>query len=109
MATVHKVLGNLAPTAGSLQTVYTVPASTEAIVSTITLCNRAAESIKVRVAVRPNAAVIANDMYIYYDLLIPGNETFATTIGITMDASDDIQVYTDIATLSVNIFGQEIS
>jgi hypothetical protein len=41
MATAYKVLGQVAPAATTATTVYTVPSATEAVVSSVTVCNRA--------------------------------------------------------------------
>ena len=109
MTTVYKNLGQSAPSAATLTTLYTVPASTEAVTSTIMICNRSAVATEARVAVRIAGASIADEHYIYYDLLIPGNETFAATIGITLATTDVVSVYNTLATLSFNLFGTEIT
>lgn len=109
MASAYKVLGQSNPLAATLTTLYTVPASTEAITSTLTITNRSAVAATVRVAVRVAGGVIADEDYLYYDLLIPGNETFAATIGLTLAATDVVSVYTDNATVSFQLFGQELT
>lgn len=102
-----KVLGQSDPLAATLTNIYTVPASTETTVSTITACNYGASATTIRIAVRPNGAAISDEHYIYYDLDLPAKETFASTIGITMDASDVLSVYATLATVSFNVFGNE--
>ena len=109
MAIANKVLGQSAPAAATLTTLYTVPAATEAIGSTIKVCNRSAASTSFRIAVRPAGAGISDEQYLYYDAPIPGNETFAATVGWTLAATDVISVYALNATLSFNLFGQEIT
>lgn len=109
MAVNYKVLGQSAPAADTDTTLYTVPASTETVVSTITCCNRGTVSANIRVAIRPDGAAIANQHYIYYDLALPANETFAATFGVTLDASDVVTIRADTADTSFNLFGQEIS
>ena len=109
MATVLKVLGQSAPSATTLTTLYTVPSSTEAVVSTIVVANRSATATDFRIAIRIAGGVVANEDYLYYDLAIPGNDTFAATVGITLAATDVVSVYNTLATLSFNLFGQEIS
>jgi glucose-6-phosphate dehydrogenase assembly protein OpcA len=109
MANVIKVLGQQNPSATTNTTLYTVPASTSTVVSTITVCNRSATSTSFRVAIRPAGAAISNEHYIYYDVAIAGNDTFAATLGITLATTDVITVYATLATLSFNLFGQEIS
>lgn len=107
MANTIKVLGQSNPTAASLTTLYTVPALTSTVISTITVCNRSATATSFRVAIRPGGASISNEHYIYYDVTIAGNDTFAATLGITLAATDVVSVYATLATLSFNIFGQE--
>jgi glucose-6-phosphate dehydrogenase assembly protein OpcA len=110
MATNYKVLGQEALTAETATTVYTVPAATEAIVSTIVVCNRAAVANTFRIAIRPDGDTLANEHYIAYDVPIAANDATNLTIGVTMNAGDIITAYGGAAsTLSVNVFGSEIS
>jgi hypothetical protein len=108
MATKYKVLGQSAPAATTATTLYTVPSSTYAVVSTITIANRGATAATYRISIRPNAATQANQHYIAYDASVPGNDTIALTLGLTMDAADVITVYASTADLSFNAFGSEI-
>jgi len=109
MATTYKVLGQIEPSANSVTTVYTVPSATQAVVSTITVCNQGGVSATVRIAVQPNAEALADKHYIVYDATIAAYETAAFTFGITADASDIIAVRASTATVSFNVFGTEIS
>jgi len=102
-----KVLGQSAPGAASLTTLYTVPASTSTVCSSIVVCNRSATATSFRVAVRPAGAAISNEMYLYYDVTLAGNDTFIATIGITLATTDIVSVYATLATLSFNLYGQE--
>lgn len=103
-----KVLGQSAPAAATLTTLYTVAADKETVGSSLTICNRSSVSTECRVAVRPAGAGISDEHYIYYDLTIPGNETFIATIGWTLDETDVVSVYNTLATLSFNLFGDEV-
>jgi glucose-6-phosphate dehydrogenase assembly protein OpcA len=109
MATALKVLGQSNPTAATLTTLYTVPASTSTVVSTISICNRSSVATSFRVAVRPAGAAIDDKHYLYYDVTIAGNDTFAATLGITLATTDVISVYATLATLSFHAYGQENS
>ena len=109
MATAYKVLGQSAPSATTATDVYTVPSSTEAVVSTIFVCNRGATAATYRIAVRPDGATLANQHYLAYDAVILANDSIAITVGTTMDAADVITVYASTANLSFNVFGSEIS
>lgn len=103
-----KVLGQSAPLATTLTTLYLVPLSRQSVASSIVVCNRAAAATSFRVAVRPAGVAISNEHYLYYDVTIAGNDTFVATIGITLSATDVVSVYNTLATLSFNLFGQEI-
>ena len=109
MATTYKVLGQAAPDATTDTDIYTVPAATEAIVSTIAVANRSASSTTYRIAIRPAGATIANEHYLAFDVPITGNDSTTLTIGITLSATDVITVYGSTADLSFNVFGSEIS
>lgn len=109
MANAYKVLGQSAPLATTATDVYTVPASTEAVVSTIIIANRAATAGTFRLSVRPNGAAEANLHYIAYDVTISANDSTTLTLGITLDAADVITAYCSSADMSVNVFGTEIT
>ena len=109
MATTYKVLGQIAPSAATLSTLYTVPASTQAVVSTISVCNQSATATTFRIAIRVAGAGISGEDYIAYDSTISGNDTTFITVGITLAATDVISVYSTAATVSFNAFGSEIS
>lgn len=109
MANAYKVLGQSAPVAITNTTLYTVPAATETIISSIVVCNRNSAASTFRIAIRPNGAAISNEHYLYYDVQIPGNDTFICTIGPTLDATDVITIYASTANLSFNAFGCEIT
>ena len=109
MATAYKVLGQSAPAATTETDLYTVPAATETVVSTITVANRSATDATFRLSVSVNGAASANKDYIAYYLTIGGNGFVSFTIGATMDATDKIRVYASSANLSFTAFGSEIS
>ena len=109
MATTYKVLGQSAPAATTAADLYTVPAATEAIVSTITVANRGSTAGTYRVYVRPAGASVANQHYLVYDASLPANATDTLTLGITLAATDVVSVYASTADFSFNAFGSEIS
>jgi hypothetical protein len=89
--------------------VYTVGSGKSAVVSTITVCNRAASSATYRIAIRVAGATIANEDYIAYDSIVPANDTINLTIGVTLATTDVVTVYASTANLSINLFGAEIA
>lgn len=109
MAITYKVLAQSAPSATTNTDAYTVGSGKQAIISTITICNRDSLTATYRIAVRPDAATIADEHYIAYGATVAGNDTVALTIGLTLDASDVITVYSSTANLSFSIFGSEVA
>jgi len=105
----YKVLGQSAPAATTETDVYTVPAATETIVSTVTVANRSASDATFRISVSVNGAATANKDYIIYDATCAGYGLQAFTMGFTMDATDKIRIYASSANLSFNVFGSEIA
>ena len=109
MATVYKVLGQSNPAATTATTLYTVPASTSTVISTITVCNQTATAATFRIAVRPAAATLAAQHYVAYDVTVGASDATALTLGLTLATTDVITVYASTATLSFAAFGSEIS
>jgi len=109
MATTYKVLGQSAPAATTLTTLYTVPAATNAVVSSITVANLAATAATFRIAVRIAGASIASSQYIGYDITVGASDTTVLTMGVTMNATDVLSVYSSTATVTFSAFGSEIS
>ena len=105
----YKVLGQSALAATTDTNVYTVPASTETIISTVVIANRDSTAATFRVAIRPAGATIANQHYIAFDVPIGGNDSTTLTLGITMDATDVLTARASTANISVNVFGTELS
>lgn len=109
MATALKPLGQSNPSATTNTDFYTVPVATQTVVSNLFVCNRSSSATSFRVAVRPAGATISNEHYVYYDAAIAGNETLRLLQGATLEATDVVTVYATDATLSFNLFGQELT
>ena len=107
MATTRKVLGQVAPSATTDTTLYTVPAATSTVCSTLVAANRGGVAASFRVAVRPAGATLANKHYLYYDVALSPGDSFAATIGVTLAATDVVTVYASTADLSFSLFGEE--
>ena len=105
----YKVIAQSSPAATTATNIYTVGSGKEAVISTLTVCNRAGTSATYRIAVRPNGSTLANEHYVTYDSTVPANDTIALTFGMTMDASDVVTVYASSASVSFILFGSEIT
>jgi glucose-6-phosphate dehydrogenase assembly protein OpcA len=109
MPTTYKVLGQSAPSATTATTLYTVPASTSAVISTIVVANRVSTAASYRIAIRPAGASLADQHYIAYDVAVGAGDSTTLTLGITLAATDVITVYASTANLTFNVFGSEIT
>lgn len=108
MALAYKSLGQSAPSAASLTNLYTVPALTQAVGSSIVICNRSVAT-SFRLAVSPAGAAIANQHYLFYDTPIDANATEIIALGMALAATDVVRCYATLATISFLLFGVEIS
>jgi hypothetical protein len=109
MAQAHKVLGQSSPSATTLTTLYTVPASTQAVCSSLTICNTASSATTYRVAIRPSGATVATQHYIAYDAALPANDTVTLTLGIALSATDVVSVYAGATGVAFAAFGVEVT
>jgi hypothetical protein len=110
MANTYKILGQSNPSAATLTEAYAVPASTQAIISTIMVANRSTVPTSFRLSIQLNNAGDSNEQYIAYDVPIAGNEVIPfNKLGLTLGDTDTVNVYATLATLSFNVFGVEIT
>lgn len=109
MTAAYLTLGQAAPGATTETDLYTVPALTSAIVSTINVCNRSATAATFRISISLAGAATATKDYLFYDMPIGGNDTLPVTIGATMAATDKLRVYASTANLTFQAFGSQIT
>ena len=111
MATVYKRLGAAAGngTIATASTLYTVPASTATVISTITICNTSATAGTFSISTSTTTSFIAGQE-IVYQAAIAGNDTIGLTFGITLDATNKyLLVSSSAATITFSVFGSEIA
>ena len=109
MGTIQKVLAQSAPAAASLTAAYTVPGATTAVVSSLMICNPSGAVDTIRVSVAIAGAADAPKQYIYSGVVLPGLNTLAATLGLTLGAGDVVRVYSQNGVCSFNLFGCETS
>ena len=109
MPAAYKVLGQSNPSATTLTTLYTVPASTSAILSTVAVANLASTTASFRLAISVNGAAIANAQYLAYDSALLANDSVYLTLGVSLSAGDVVSVYGSSANIAFSAFGTEIT
>ncbi len=110
MAQNFKVLGQSNPTAFTNTTLYTVPAATQTVVSTITICNyNTTTNANFSISVRPAGAAQANQHLVVSNNVVQYLDTIALTLGITLGNTDIVSVYASTANVSFSAFGSEIT
>jgi hypothetical protein len=105
----YKVLGQLAPAATTETDLYTVPASTQTVISTIHVTNRSTSDATFRLSISVAGAATATKDYISYDVTCAANGFVSYTIGITLGAADKVRVYASSANLSFAAYGSELA
>ena len=109
MPAAYKVLGQANPSATTATTLYTVPSSTSAVVSSLAIANIGATATTYRVSARPAGASQTNAMYLAYDVSIPANDTTILTLGLSLATTDVVTVYAGNGNLAFSLFGTEIT
>lgn len=105
----YKVLGQSAPASNTATDLYVVPAETEAIISTLSVCNRGSSAGTYRVSVRPEGASQSDQHYIAFDTSCSAKDSIMLTLGISMSATDVLTVSASTNDFTFNAFGVEMS
>ena len=105
----YKILGQSSPLAATEVNLYVVPVKTQVIVSSFVVANRDPSSAKFRISASVGGSVTSVKDYLYFDINIDGNDTFASTIAVTLASGDVIRVYSDNGNLSFAAFGSEFA
>lgn len=108
MTTEYKVLGQLASTANTTATLYTVPGSNSAVCSSLVICNAGSSNATVSVQVCVANAASDIKQYIVNNNNLVINDTLFMTLGVTLAATDTVRCTSNIANVSFNLFGSEI-
>jgi len=107
MADILKVLGQLDPAATTTTVLYTVPDMTQTTISSIVAANRTGSAITIRLSVHVAGAGADDKQFLYYDKSVAANDSLAIVIGITLNQTDVLKVYTSAVNMSFNVFGCE--
>ena len=110
MATSYKnaqVLGTAST--GTYATLYTTPSATQAVISTIVICNTTSSSQTFRIGLDDTAGTPGTGEFLVYDAAISGNDTITLTLGMCMGASEYLRVSSSAATVAFSAFISEIT
>jgi len=107
MATTYKILGQITGSSATAS-LYTVPGSTQAVVSSLVAANRSTSNSTYWIAVIPNGGSLENKNWVAFQVPISGSDSTALTLGLTLGAGDSVQV-SGLTTGSFSLFGSEIS
>lgn len=86
---------------------YTVPAASSAVVSTISVTNASTTTANYRISVLPSGGTRELKHHIAFNTSILPNETHYYTDGITLASGDKIQVQSENTSIAVSAFGSE--
>jgi hypothetical protein len=113
MATTYKrsgVQGTAAVTTyATLYQVPTSPATTQAVLSTIAICNTAGSSGSYRIGFTTSATDPAAADWLVYGGTVPANDTVFLTIGVSLAAGTFIRVSSSATTMTFQAFVSEIT
>jgi len=107
MPTTYKILGQVAGQA-TTQSLYTVPAGTQAVISSLIVSNHSTSTATYDIAVIPSGSTLSTSRYVARNILMSGSDSSALTLGLTLGQFDSVNV-AGVLTGSFSIFGSEIS
>ena len=104
----YRILAQSNPPANNPTVLYTVPANTATVISTLQICNLSGNTSTIRVSVATANAAIANAQYLTYDTPIIGNDALSMTLGISLGNTDSMTISANTGNVAFSLFGSEI-
>lgn len=109
MTITYKVLGQNSPDADTVTTLYTVPANTQAVISTLSIANGTGTNVAISVAIRPAGETLSTKHYIANETTLTSKDAMYLTLGVSLAATDVISIKSSAANVAFNVFGSEIT
>ena len=112
MPNIHKILGQINPSANTQTNVYVVPASTAALVNSIHVDNLSTTNVSYSIIVVPsseNSTTPLPKHFILRGSIAPTNDTVLLDFPLTLPAGTVVAANTSGASLAISAFGVEIS
>lgn len=108
MATVRKILGQNKPAATTDATLYTVPAATDTVISSIVVSEVNGVAATFRICVdSAGGTTTVNSKSIAWNVAIPANGIVTLNLGITLPAAATVVIQASTANCTFTAFGQE--
>ena len=107
-----KRLGAINPSANTQTNVYIVPAATEAVISTITVCNQSAVNSSFSLIYMVNSEYSAPApaaSFLIRGAVVPAADTLVLTMGLTANANSILAANTNSPNISFSVFGSELT
>jgi len=108
MPTTYEILGQISPAANTLTNVYVTPASTNAIVSTITIHNHIDANASYSLFVRPINEAANDKHFIIRGGVIPTRELISITGAVTMNGDCILACNTSKSGITFNAYGAKV-
>lgn len=109
MIKAYAVLGQVNPAASSATALYTSPASTQTVCSSLTVTNTGTDGVisTYDIAVVPTGQSLSTRHYIRRKAPLDCSDSVSITIGITLGAGDAVWVSASSANLAFSLFGSK--
>lgn len=108
MATARTILGQANPAATTDAVLYTSPALTDTVCSTLVVSETNGVAATVRICVSSaGATTTAASRSIAWDVAVPANGVLTFTLGITLGAAHTVIVRSSTANVTYTLFGQQ--
>jgi hypothetical protein len=104
----YAILGQINPSANTLATLYQVPAGNSAVISSINIANLDANAAAFSIAANVSGIATANANYLAWRVSVPGNDSIALSLGVTLNASSYLSVNANTSTVTFSAFGTEL-
>jgi hypothetical protein len=108
----YKILGQIQPTGNILTTIYTVPAATNTMISTITICNQSANTVSINVAANVSGSAVTTRNFIVSGYSLGAAETLVLEPRVSLNVgsilSANVTGANASSNVSINAFGVEI-
>ena len=106
IVTYRKNLGQKLPGAGIYEDLFECPAASDAVCSTLIICNHHTGQSTVSVKNSLNGDISTNAQLILTEVVLEAKETMTFTLGICLAEGDKLEINSDTGNVSFNLYGQ---